>query len=46
MTDTPSERNTLVERTGELGIPVADEEPEAAKPISHCQISRLLGDPR
>lgn len=39
-------RRNVVERTGELGIPVADEEPEAAKPLPHCQFSRLLSDPR
>ncbi len=36
----------LIEGTGELGIPVADEELEAAKPLLDSQVSRLLGDPR
>src|SRR6266508_5347637 len=36
----------LVERTGVLGIPVADEEPDALKPLPHRQVASLLSDPR
>ena len=36
----------LVEKTGELGIPVADEEPDALKPLPHSLVASLLSDPR
>jgi len=34
---TPSVRNTFVERTGELRVPVPDEETGASEPLPHCQ---------
>ncbi len=35
----------LVEGTGELGIPVADDKPDVIEPLPHCQVAGLLSDP-
>jgi hypothetical protein len=36
----------LIERTGELRIPVPDHEPDASKPLPHREVAGLLGHPR
>jgi hypothetical protein len=36
----------LVERTGELRVPIPDEEPNAIKPLPQRQVAGLLDDPR
>ena len=36
----------LVERSRELGVPVAKEEPNSREPLVHGEVPGLLGDPR
>jgi hypothetical protein len=35
----------LVERGGELGVPISDQQPEASEVMAHGEVPRLLGDP-
>jgi hypothetical protein len=35
----------LIEGPGELRVPVPDQEPDALKPLPHCQLAGLLGNP-
>jgi len=46
MTRTPFGAEDLVERSRELGVPVAKEEPNTRKPLVDGEVPGLLGDPR
>ncbi len=39
-------RLALAPVSRELGVPVANDEPDASKPLPHRQVPSLLGDPR